>query len=245
MWNSSRFFLQGHRLYAGTDTSGWFLGIFYQLQFSESKRPELQPGTSCARHRQLEAFIGQQESSVADGAPCELTRGYAPLKKCYQAWKLGRLDNSEQWIAHIFNRLDLFQTFARPLDYFSSMKSLHAKSATKRADCQYEPQCGCWFCVTMWVSQFVFVSWLCAGSRVSSMTCSFSSVVVTFYSSPSSPDWVVPSHPILPSTPSQWGSPSPPFIQTGFCCHLSSSVSFRDKWVMFSMWAVWKTNCLS
>ena len=89
MWNSSRFFLQGHRLYAGTDTSGWFLGIFYQLQFSESKRPELQPGTSCARHRQLEAFIGQQESSVA---PCELIRGYTPLKKCYQAWKLGRLE---------------------------------------------------------------------------------------------------------------------------------------------------------
>ena len=93
MWNSSRFFLQGHRLYAGTDTSGWFLGIFYQLQFSESKRPELQPGTSCARHRQLEAFIGQQESSVADGAPCELIHRYTPLKKCYQARKLGRLDS--------------------------------------------------------------------------------------------------------------------------------------------------------
>ena len=77
--------LQSHRLYPVTHTSGWFLGIFYQLQFSESKCLELQRGTSCARHRQIEAFIGQQESSVA---PCELIRGYTPLKKCYQAWKL-------------------------------------------------------------------------------------------------------------------------------------------------------------
>ena len=47
----------------------------------------------CAQHYKLEAFIGQQETSVANGAPCELIHRYTPLKKCYQARKLGRLDN--------------------------------------------------------------------------------------------------------------------------------------------------------
>lgn len=129
------------------------------------------------------------------------------------------------------------------------MNSLPAKSASKRADCQCEPQDGCWFWVTMWVSQSVFVSWLCAGSRVSSMTCSFSSVVATFYSSPSSPDWVVPSQPIPPSTPSQWGSHSPaihpnwvllPSFKLSFLSrqmgYVLNVVSFKNKLCKKNFW---------
>ena len=146
----------------------------------------------------------------------------------------------QQWIAHIFNRLDLFQIIARLLDYCSSMKSLHTKSASKRADCQCERHGGCGLrceflnsCLSHGYTLVLRCRRWRARSPVLSQLFTRARVLRT--------GW---SHPILPSTPSQWGSHSPA-IHPNWVLLSSFKLSFLSRQMGYVLNVVSLKNKLS